>query len=52
MAVKDQMIERGERDEPKQPMAHTQKERNLIVKEQLKKEKEKEDEKGKSKSSK
>ena len=32
LAVKNEMIEKGEREEPKQPSARTQRERNLAVK--------------------
>jgi hypothetical protein len=41
LAVKQEMIEKGEREEPKQPSARTQKEKNLLVKAELKKQNEK-----------
>jgi len=50
LAIKDEMIARGERDEPKAPGARTQRERNLLLKNQNKESKSKDDDKqGKSK---
>ena len=45
LRVKAEMIERGERDEPTNPVGRTIRERNLILKAQLKKERGDENEK-------